>query len=267
MNKNKNYYQILGVSEDASPEEIKKAYRSLAKKLHPDVNPAGEEEFKSVTEAYETLSDPEKRSTYDRRYTAPDVMSMFNDLFFGNRGARGPASTIIDFNFGNQRSSFTSPKNGRDINLTYHASFYDLLFGATKEVKFSLDDVCSHCEGSGGKSFSDCDKCAGKGFNQVKVNNTIHRGTCRSCSGTGKSVKEICELCSGTKTRKRDFQEEFAIPKNPPIPSIITLEGKGAYGVRGGKPGNLHITVFLRYPDVEALTEGEQEVLKKLCEK
>jgi molecular chaperone DnaJ len=267
MNKDKNYYQILGVPEDASQEEVKKAYRSLAKKLHPDVNPEGEEEFKRVTEAYEVLSDPEKRSAYDRRYAAPDVMSMFNELFFGSRTAREGHSTIIDFNFGQQRNSFTSPRNGRDINVTYYANLWDLLLGTRKEVKFSLEDVCIKCDGSGGKSFDDCDKCSGKGFNQVKVNNLIHRGTCRPCNGTGKAIKEVCEVCSGAKIVKRDFQEEFTIPKNPPLPLTVTLGGKGAYGVRGGKPGNLHVNVFLRYPNIEILTEGEQEVLKKLCEK
>ncbi|MBU0647558.1 molecular chaperone DnaJ, partial [Patescibacteria group bacterium] len=262
----KDYYKILGIEKNAGADEIKKAYRKLAHKYHPDKGGGKEDEekFKEINEAYQVLSDPAKRSSYDQ---------FGNAGFAGGfgRGAYGPGGVKVDFDFGEDlgdifdtffgggfgRRGGGRPKDtrGRDISYSVEIDFLDVVFG--KNIELALEKVveCRDCEGTGAKDkkLEKCGDCQGTG--QVeRVQSTIlgsfrQVGACAKCSGTGKFPKQVCHTCRGEGRVKEKVKEKLEIPKGVEDGMVLRLRGRGEAAVRGGQAGDLMIRVKIKPDD------------------
>lgn len=272
----KNYYSILGVDKNASEEEIKKAYRKMAKKWHPDANPdnrkEAEEKFKEVGEAYETLSDPQKRRMYDQFGTAgPQGASGFGG-FNGFNGGTYTYSTggfgfddIVDdfvssiFGGGFGRSSrssasATAPRKGNDLRYTVDISFEEAFIGLHKEIVVNKNEECDTCHGNGAKpgtSVQTCSKCHGTG--KVKKNQSLAGFatiqtvvTCEECRGTGKIIPNPCETCKGKGTVRKQVTLNVEIPAGIDNDQTLVVQGKGEPGINGGPYGDLYVTVKVK---------------------
>ena len=255
---NKNYYDILGVDKNATPDEIKSAYRKQAKKYHPDLNPnnaEAAEKFKEVNEAYEVLSDATKKSNYDTYGSATGPNP--NDFFGGNSGGFG------GFNFGGMddlfsmfggfgnRSATTSVK-GDDIQVKINISFTDAVFGITREINVTRIEECTKCSGTGAKNgteYTKCSDCNGTGtarYTETSLfGRVIRTGPCSSCNGTGKIIREKCSEC-GDGTKKVNAKISVNIPAGIDNGQVITMRGKGNAGYHGGPNGDLHIIVSVK---------------------
>ncbi|MBR5227994.1 MAG: molecular chaperone DnaJ [Clostridia bacterium] len=263
----KDYYEILGVSKNATADEIKKAYRAKAKQYHPDMNEdkkAAEEKFKEASEAYSVLSDETKRAQYDRFGSAFDsngyagygTGSGFDFSGFSNGGMgfdidlEDILGSVFGGGFGGFKSAKNGPAKGTDLRYNMKLTFEEAVFGTSKQISITRNEKCSSCSGTGAKAGSSkvtCDKCAGKGKVQA-VQNTIMGTfstvkTCDKCGGTGFIIKEPCEVCSGAghvrKTRKIDVN----IPSGIDNGQAIALTGQGDIGKNGGPNGDLFIVV------------------------
>lgn len=258
MAEKKNYYETLGVDKSASADEIKSAYRRLAKKYHPDLNPnnaEAAEKFKEINEAYETLSDPTKKSNYDTYGSASGPNP--NDFFGGaNGGGFGGFSfdgmddlfNIFGGGFGN-RSASQSVK-GSDIQVKIRISFTDAVFGVKREINVTRVEECSACSGTGAKGgteYTKCSECNGTGTARYTENSlfgrVIRTGPCRACNGTGKLIKDKCSECSGAGTKRVNAKIVVDIPAGIDNGQVITMRGKGNAGYKGGQNGDLHIIV------------------------
>ena len=261
--KKRDYYEVLGVQKGASEDEIKKAYRSLAKKYHPDMNPGNAEaevKFKEVNEAYAVLSDSEKRSKYDRfGHDAFDPTSGGGG--FGGFGGFGGA----DFDFGDIFSSFfgggstssrsraNAPIEGDDIGARISISFEEAAFGCKKDINFARVENCSDCGGSGAEKESDIEKCSEcRGTGRVTVRQQTMLGymqtqrTCPKCNGRGKTIKNPCKNCNGKGRVKLNKKLEVNIPAGIDNGNNIVLRGQGSAGVNGGPNGDLIIEVRVK---------------------
>lgn len=252
----KNYYDILGVSKDASADEIKNAYRSMAKKYHPDINkaPDAAEKFKEVNEAYEVLSDPTKKSNYDNYGSASGPNP--NDFFGGGQGGFGFGGLDDLFNmfsggFGSARAN--SSVNGQDIKVKLNLSFEEAVFGCSKEITVNRVETCEHCSGTGAKNgtkFTTCPECNGAGTVTYQENSLFGRvvrtGICKSCNGTGKKIIEKCEYCNGDGYNKVNKTINIKVPAGIDDEQVLTMANGGNAGIRGGKNGNLHIYVSVK---------------------
>lgn len=255
----RDYYEVLGVSKTANDDEIKKAYRSLAKKYHPDMNPGdkdAEMKFKEVNEAYAVLSDSEKRSKYDRfGHNAFDPSS---DGGFG--GFSG-----VDFDFGDifssffgggstpQRSRANAPVDGDDVGARINISFEEAAFGCKKEVNFARIESCPDCKGSGAEKQSDIEKCPEcNGLGRVNVRQQTLLGymqtqrTCQRCAGRGKIIKSPCKNCNGKGRIRINKKLEVNIPSGIDDRQNIVLRGQGSAGINGGLNGDLIIEVKVK---------------------
>lgn len=260
----RDYYEVLGVDKNADEAAIKKAYRALAKKYHPDMNPGdaeAEKKFKEASEAYAILSDPEKKRQYDQ----------FGHAAFENGGAGGYGG--FDFNsadfgdifgdifgdlFGSGRSRRTSngPMKGANIRTSVRISFEEAVFGAEKEIELTLKDPCPTCKGSGAKpgtSKETCSKCGGKGqvvFTQQSFFGTMRNvQTCPDCGGTGKVIKEKCTDCRGTGYIASKKKIQVSIPAGIDNGQSIRIRDKGEPGTNGGPRGDLLVEVVVqRHP-------------------
>ena len=271
----KDYYEILGVSKTASDDELKKAYRKMAKKWHPDANPDNKKEaeakFKEVNEAYEVLSDPQKRQMYDRFGTADPQQAGFGGGPFG--GGNGYYSyTSSDFgDFGDLGDIFSSffgggfsgqrqnarrnngPRKGDDLELSIDISFEESFLGVEKEIIVTRQETCNVCGGTGAKKGTNpvkCPTCQGTG-NVTSYQNTIlgrvqTRRTCSDCHGTGEIIKEPCEICHGKGTVRKTPKVKVKIPAGINDNQTVVLRGQGNPGVKGGPSGDLYITVRVR---------------------
>ncbi len=272
----RDYYEVLGVSKTATDEELKKAYRKLAKKYHPDANPDNKEEaekkFKELNEAYETLSDPQKRRMYDQ--FGPDGPQGFggaggpfggqNGYYsyttsgfdgFGDFGDLGDIfSSFFGGGFGGRTSrTSNAPRKGADLNVHTDISFEESYLGTEKEIIITRNEKCSTCHGTGAKpgtSVVKCTMCNGTG--QVKqVQNTIlgqmqTTRTCTNCHGTGEIIKEPCESCRGKGTVRKQPKIKVKIPAGIDDGQTVVLRGEGEPGEKGGPNGDLYITVRVK---------------------
>ncbi len=260
----RDYYEVLGVDKNADEAAIKKAYRALAKKYHPDMNPGdaeAEKKFKEASEAYAILSDPEKKRQYDQ----------FGHAAFENGGAGGFGG--FDFNsadfgdifgdifgdlFGSGRSRRTSngPMKGANVRTSIRISFEEAVFGVEKEIELNLKDPCPTCKGSGAKpgtTKETCSKCGGKGqvvFTQQSFFGTMRNvQTCPDCGGTGKVIKEKCTDCHGSGYIASKKKIQVSVPAGIDNGQSIRIRDKGEPGSNGGPRGDLLVEVVVqRHP-------------------
>ncbi len=264
MASQKDYYEILGVDKDADQKEIKKAYRKLAKKYHPDRNPddpEASEKFKEISEAYGILSDEDKRARYDQYGHAGIGDDDFNYEDFAQGGFGGLEDLFEMFMGGGfsargQRAQ-NRPSRGRDLEYRMEISFENAAFGTEKTIRIPRQETCQTCDGSGAKPGSNprtCPKCDGSG--QIRVNQRTPFGnmaqikTCDRCQGKGEIIDDPCPDCNGEGrvTRRRDIKVE--IPAGISSGQRIRLSGKGGAGKRGGPSGDLFVRVDVKPHDL-----------------
>ena len=264
MAQKRDYYEVLGVNKSASDDEIKKAFRKLAKKYHPDMNPGDktcEERFKEVNEAYEVLSDSEKKNLYDK-YGHDGLDPNFGAGGFGGSGFGGFGGMDFDMGdifsniFGGGFSSSNTrrgPARGSDIGVRVMLSFEEAAAGCKKDVSFTKTDSCSECSGSGaekGTHAETCTVCGGSG--QVRVQQRTPFGimqstkTCDACRGKGKVIKTPCKKCGGTGLEKKLKTLEVSIPAGIDNMQRVVVRGQGNVGANGGIAGDLIVEVGIR---------------------
>ncbi len=265
----RDYYEVLGVSKDASSDDLKKAYRKLAKQYHPDMNPGdktAETKFKEVNEAYEVLNDPAKRQRYDQfGHAGVDPSYGGGGAGYGGGGFGGfDVGYIFESFFGGGFSGFggssrtrnpNGPIRGNDINVTLGLSFMEAAKGCKQQIQVQRLEKCDVCGGSGAKSGTTaetCTECGGTG--QVKVSQRTPIGviqttrTCSKCSGKGKVIKEPCPDCRGMGRVRHTRTLEVSVPAGIDDGQTFVLRGQGDQGVNGGPSGDVNIMVTLR-PD------------------
>lgn len=264
----KNYYEVLGVDKKASQDDIKAAYRKLARQYHPDLHPNDEEcakKFKEINEANEVLSDPQKRQQYDMELEHPGMGSGN----FGGFGGFGSGSSsaggfggfgdifgdIFGAFSGSDRGGRASARSdGEDINLEVELSFLDAAKGCTKTITYNRKEPCPDCRSTGAKngtSYKQCEKCKGTGTIQYVSGNSIFRTVqqraCDACGGTGKIIIEKCPTCGGRGYQRKSTSITLNIPAGADTNSYITKKGYGEASTTGGEPGDL-IVVFKVQP-------------------
>jgi molecular chaperone DnaJ len=264
----RDYYEILGVNRDADAEEIRKAYRKLAVKYHPDKNPGdkqAEEKFKELGEAYEALSDPQKRAAYDQYGHAAfdprqragrggfggagnfhDPFDIFREVF----GAGG--GNIFESIFGGGHDP-SAPQRGDDLRYDLEITLEEAALGCEKEISVSKLDKCEACNGSGGEQGSKmrtCSTCGGRG--QVLMSRGIFSiaQTCPNCKGAGRILERPCKSCHGEGRRERSSKIKLRIPAGVDGGSRLRSSGNGEAGLRGGPPGDLYVMLHLKAHEI-----------------
>ncbi|MBE6010339.1 MAG: molecular chaperone DnaJ [Lachnospiraceae bacterium] len=257
----RDYYEVLGVDRGADDSAIKKAYRQLAKKYHPDANPGdkeAEQKFKEASEAYAVLSDPEKRKQYDQ----------FGHAAFEQGGPGGPGGFDFSgmdmgdifgdifgdfFGGGTRRRDTTAPMKGANLRAAVHITFEEAAFGCEKEIELTLKDECEKCGGTGAKPGTQpetCPKCGGKGkvvYSQQSLFGMVQNVmTCPDCNGTGKVIKEKCPDCRGTGYIASRKRIKVTIPAGIDNGQSVRIRGKGEPGANGGPRGDLLVEVIVR---------------------
>ncbi len=284
MAEKRDYYEVLGVSKGASADEIKKAYRKMAVKYHPDKyankseseRKAAEEKFKEAAEAYDVLSDTDKRARYDQfghsmgpqgmgggaggadfggfggGFTMEDIFSRFGDIF-GDAGD----------SYGSARQPRKHVNKGTDLRITVKVSLKDIANGVDKKLKIPKQVACEHCNGTGAKNgtaFHTCERCHGTGYVST-VQQTImgairSQAVCPECNGEGKIITEPCTYCNGTGVNKKDEIVSFHIPAGVEDGMLLTMRGQGNAPRNGGVPGDLLIKIQ-EEPDPDLIREGD----------
>ncbi|MBP7635488.1 molecular chaperone DnaJ [Candidatus Ozemobacteraceae bacterium] len=255
----RDYYEVLGVAKNADEAELKRAYRTLARKYHPDVNPAKEaaEQFKEINEAYQILSDPKKRSAYDQ---------------FGHQGLEGAGFNPADFQgfgnfgdiFGDILSDFfggashkAGPRRGADLRYDLEITFEEAVFGCEKKITVQRSANCTQCGGSGaqtGSSRKVCPVCRGKGTISLAQGFFSIQRTCHQCQGEGEIIDKPCHTCHGQRRVKHSETLDVKIPPGVETGSKLKLTGEGEAGDKGGPPGSLYIV----------LTVGRHELFERV---
>ncbi len=257
----RDYYEVLGVSKGASDDEIKKAYRKLAKQYHPDVNPGNQEaeiKFKEAGEAYSILSDKEKRAQYDQFGHA--AFDQTAGGYGGYGGAGGFGFDVGDIfesffggGFGGGRSSRRGgPQRGADLKYTLDLTFEEAAFGVEKEITLNKSVSCDACEGTGSKSKSSvkCSHCGGTGQVNVRQNTPFGQfmnvRTCDKCGGSGKVISDPCGVCQGRGTVRKSVKLKVKIPAGIDNGQAVSMSGQGEPGTHGGPAGNLLVSVRVK---------------------
>lgn len=270
----RDYYEVLGVPKTATVDDIKKAYRTLAKKYHPDLNPgdkSAEEKFKEVNEAYEVLSDEQKRKQYDQFGFAGDQASGFGG--FGGFQGSDPFDIFANF-FGGAfggRSSRRTPnaaRAGSDLEQSITIDFDEAINGCKKTIKVTVDEECTACGGTGAFSKNDlhiCDRCHGSGsvvVEQASIFGRIQTQTvCPKCGGKGQEITKKCEKCNGKGRVRKAKELTINIPAGINDGMSMRLEGKGEAGFNGGPNGDLYVTIRVR-PSKEFVRQGNDIYLE-----
>lgn len=273
-----DYYELLGVGPSASGEDIKRAYRRMARELHPDTNPdpTAEERFKAVAHAYEVLSDPDRRQRYDT-FGPEGAAGGRGDPFGGGSGGLGD---IFDAFFSGQGggggfagfgrgASPSGPPRGADIEVALEIGFEEAVFGVSTEVQVRVPVTCSTCEGSGAKpgtSPETCRECGGAGqvrrVRQSILGQMVTAGPCPRCGGTGTVVPQPCPDCRGEGRRTESRTYPLDVPAGVSSGSTLRLTNRGAAGPRGGAPGDLY--VHLRVRSHERFDRAEYDLVEEL---
>jgi molecular chaperone DnaJ len=254
----RDYYEILGIPRNASADDIKAAFRKMARQYHPDVNKSvdAEERFKEINEAYAVLSDSDKRAAYDR---------------FGHAGVRGPSGGVdfnVDFSdfadifgdlfgfggFGRStRRSRNVPRRGGDLQYRLDLTFEEAVFGVEKEIEITRDELCPSCNGSGaepGTSPVRCKTCNGAGevrqVRQTILGSMVQVTTCPTCNGQGETIETPCHTCQGRGQVRRTRQKVVSVPAGVDTNTQIRLAGEGQPGINGGPNGNLYIAIQVK---------------------
>ena len=285
MAEKRDYYEVLGVKKDATADEIKKAYRKMAIKYHPDKNPGdkeAEEKFKEAAEAYDVLSDSEKRAKYDRfghnmgpqgfgggsygsggfggfggGMSMEDIFAQFGDIF-GDVGGFGGFS-----GGGSRRQARKRVNKGSDLRITVTVTLKDVMNGVDKKLKIPRFVACEHCKGTGAKdgtAFKTCERCHGTGYihtvQQSFMGPIETQSVCPDCNGEGKIISEKCSYCGGSGIEKKEEIVEFHIPAGVEDGMTLTLRGQGNAPRHGGVNGDLLI-VIQEEKDSELIREGD----------
>lgn len=259
---NTEYYDRLGVSKDASQDEIKRAYRKMSKKYHPDINkePGAEEKYKEVQEAYETLSDDQKRAAYDQ-YGPDGANAGFGGQggfggFDGGAGFGGFEDIFSSFFGGGASRNPNAPRQGDDLQYRVNLSFEEAVFGAEKEVHYNREATCKTCSGSGAKPGTSpvtCGHCHGQGVINVDTQTPLgvmrRQVTCDVCHGTGQEIKDPCQTCHGTGHEKQSHKVSVKIPAGVETGQQIRLAGQGEAGFNGGSYGDLFVIINVNPSD------------------
>jgi molecular chaperone DnaJ len=249
----RDYYEVLGVERNATPDELKSAFRNLARTYHPDVNksPDAEERFKEINEAYAVLSDAEKRAAYDHYgfagvngqnmpdYSAVDFSDIFGELFgFGGTNRRRPRN---------------APRRGQDLSLTLNLTFEEAIFGVEKEIEITRDEVCATCRGTGaepGTQPTRCPTCNGRGevqnVRQTFLGSMVQVTTCPACNGQGEVINSPCPTCRGRGYERKTLHKVVPIPSGVDSGTQVRLAGEGQPGVNGGPNGNLYLEIKVK---------------------
>ena len=257
---NTEYYDRLGVSKDASQDEIKRAYRKMSK--NPDINkePGAEEKYKEVQEAYETLSDDQKRAAYDQ-YGPDGANAGFGGQggfggFDGGAGFGGFEDIFSSFFGGGAARNPNAPRQGDDLQYRVNLSFEEAVFGAEKEVHYNREATCKTCSGSGAKPGTSpvtCGRCHGQGVINVDTQTPLgvmrRQVTCDVCHGTGQEIKDPCQTCHGTGHEKQSHKVSVKIPAGVETGQQIRLAGQGEAGFNGGPYGDLFVIINVNPSD------------------
>ncbi|CAG7639528.1 Chaperone protein DnaJ [Paenibacillus solanacearum] len=252
----RDYYEVLGVDKSASPEDIKKAYRKLARQYHPDVNKAADAEskFKEAKEAYDILSDDQKKAQYDRFGHVDPNQGM------GGGGAQdfGGFGDLFDMFFGGggQRRNPNAPQRGNDLQYTMTIEFKEAVFGKKTEINIPRTETCDTCQGSGAKPGTKpetCGVCHGSGQQEVVQNTAfgriVNRRVCSACQGQGKIIKDKCGTCHGAGKVKKQRTISLNIPAGVDDGAQLRVSGEGESGTRGGPPGDLYVVIRVKPHD------------------
>jgi molecular chaperone DnaJ len=263
----RDYYEVLGVSKTATQDELKKAYRKLARKYHPDLNKDNEEaaeKFKECNEAYSVLSDDQKRAQYDQfGHAAFENGGMGGGGGFGGAGGFGGfggsgMEDIFDMFFGGQGGrggsrAKTGPQRGADLRFDLEITFEEAAFGLEKEINLYRDETCEHCHGEGaepGSKVESCPECNGTGYVRFTQNTMfgqmVNERPCSRCKGEGKIISEPCKECRGKGTVKRNKKLKVKIPAGVDNGSRLRVSGEGEAGAKGGPNGDLYVYLYVK---------------------
>ncbi|MBQ7669026.1 MAG: molecular chaperone DnaJ [Clostridia bacterium] len=266
----KDLYEVLGLTKSATDDDIKKAYRQLAKKYHPDLNPGNKEaeaKFKEVNEAYEILSDPKKRANYDQFGTAePGGFNGFNGFsggaegfnaagfdFGGFGGINDIFEAFFDGGMGGRRTSSNGHRKGENIKIQMEITFEEAAFGVSKTIELNRREKCGTCNGTGAKPGTNtktCTKCGGSGQVQSFQNTILGRiatsRPCEECHGEGKIIETPCDTCKGTGFVKKKVKVKIDIPAGIDNGQTISLRGQGQTGEKGAPNGDLYVIILVK---------------------
>lgn len=270
----RDYYEVLGVDKNASKDEIKKAYRKLSKKYHPDINKeeGSDAKFKEISEAYEVLSDEQKRKQYDQ-FGHSGAQGGFNQGFggqdFSGFGGAGFEDIFSSFFGGQRQRDPNAPRKGDDLQYTMTVTFEEAVFGTNKEITVRKDVTCHTCDGDGAKPGTKkktCSYCKGAGHVSVEQNTILGRvrteKVCPQCNGSGEEFEEACPTCHGRGTETKNVKIQVTVPEGVDNDQQIRLAGEGAPGENGGPAGDLFV-VFRVKPSDKFTRDGDDILYKQ----